>query len=270
MAPDDHIPTRYPTVPSKALHGIASAVLALSLLITGCERSPAEFADLHQDYTTEPNGSHPATFDSGQEAVLTYTPNETAIPTITDGRSIITASQAGRAAGYATGQLSDSAAYIEADWNFSSSGTTTDGQLALCLFANAMPAGFLGDTEAPDSPAHVVFLSDHFEYGIWENGSLTIVAKVAYGRTFTTETQHVAVYVRKDVGKAWVLAPTGAIYGPYSHPSISATDAPYVTAEQFYGSADTDKRVEIQKWRAASMLTDVQLSELGADPLHDK
>lgn len=246
------------------LYHLASGALAVSLLLTGCQGStPAPGGlELYQDYTTEPDGEHPATFDSGQEAVLTYTPTDTAIPTVADGRSIITFDDPGRAAGYATGRLSADAAYIEADWNFSSTGTSADGQLALCLFADPLPAGFLGDTQAPDSPAHVVFLNDHFEYGIWDNGELTIIADVAYGRTFTTETQHVAVFVRKDIGEAWVLAPTGALYGPYSHPSISATAAPFVTAEQFYGNADTDSRVEIQRWRASSMLTDAQLSEL--------
>ncbi|MDT5201053.1 MAG: hypothetical protein QOH34_2575 [Mycobacterium sp.] len=243
-----------PTVTSKVLRGIASGALLLSLLTTGCARSSSmvEYVDLYEDYTTKPNGQHPSTFDSGQEVTLTYTPNETALPTISGGRSIITYSGAGKGAGYTSGQLSATAAYIEADWNFSSSGTTDGGQLALCLFASPIPSGSLGSTRPPDSPAHVVFLNDHFEYGVWENGALVIIANVAYGRTFTTETQHVAVYVRKDIGEAWVLAPNGTTYGPYSHPSISKTDAPYVTAEQFYGNANTDRRVEIQRWRATS------------------
>ncbi|MDT5297326.1 MAG: hypothetical protein QOG79_568, partial [Mycobacterium sp.] len=213
----------WPTVTSKVLRGIASGALLLSLLTTGCARSSpmAEYVDLYQDYTTMPNGQHPSTFDSGQEATLTYTPNETALPIISGGRSIITYSGAGKGAGYASGQLSATAADIEADWNFSSSGTTDGGQLALCLFASPIPSGSLGSTRPPDSPAHVVFLNDHFEYGVWENGALVIIANVAYGRTFTTETQHVAVYVRKDIGEAWVLAPNGTTYGPYSHPSIS-------------------------------------------------
>jgi hypothetical protein len=255
-----------PTVTSKVLRGIASGALLFSLLITGCARwSPmVEYIDLYQDYTTKPNGEHPSTFDSGQEATLTYTPNETALPTISGGRSIITYSGAGKGAGYASGQLSATAAYIEADWNFSSSGTTDSGQLALCSFTSPLPSGLLGNTPVPDSPAHVVFLNDHFEYGVWGNDGLTIIANVAYGRTFTTETQHVAVYVRKDLGKAWVLAPTGTIYGPYSNPSIRETDAPYVTAEQFYGNANTDRRVEIQRWRATSRLTDVELRQIGA------
>ena len=144
---------------------------------------------------------------------------------------------------------------IEADWNFGSTGTTNSGQLALCLFASPLPPGFLGSTSPPDSPAHVVFLNDHFEYGVWQNDALTIIANVPYGRTFTTETQHVAVYVRKDLGKAWVLGPTGTVYGPFSHSQISNVNAPYVTAEQFYGNADTDKRVEIQRWGASSSPT---------------
>jgi hypothetical protein len=255
-----------PTVTSKMLRSIVSGALVLSLLTTGCARSSpiVEYVDLYQDYTTKPNGQHPSTFDSGQEATLTYTPNETALPTISGGRSIITYSGAGKGAGYASGQLSATAAYIEADWNFSSSGTTDSGQLALCSFASPLPSGFLRNAPVPDSPAHVVFLNDHFEYGVWENDRLTIIANVAYGRTFTTETQHVAVYVREDLGKAWVLAPTGSIYGPYSHPSISETDAPYVTAEQFYGNANTDRRVEIQRWRATSRLTDLQVRQIGA------
>jgi hypothetical protein len=65
----------------------------------------------------------------------------------------------------------------------------------------------------------------------------------------------VAVYVRKDLGKAWVLGPTGTVYGPFSHSQISNVNAPYVTAEQFYGNADTDKRVEIQRWGASSSPT---------------
>jgi hypothetical protein len=67
------------------------------------------------------------------------------------------------------------------------------------------------------------------------------------------------VYVRKDLGKAWVLGPTGNIYGPFSDPQIQNVTAPYVTAEQFYGNADTDKRVEIQRWRASSDATNLHL-----------
>jgi hypothetical protein len=253
-------------VTSKVLRGIASAALFLSLLTTGCARSSpmVEYPDLYEDYTTKPNGQHPSMFDSGQEATLTYTPYESALPTISGGRSIITYSGAGKASGYASGRLSAAAEYIEADWNFSSSGVTDSGQLALCSFASPLSPGFLGDAPVPDSPAHVVFLNDHFEYGVWRNDRLTIIANVAYGRTFTTETQHVAVYVRKDIGKAWVLAPTGTIYGPYSHPSIGEMAAPYVTAEQFYRNADTDRRVEIQRWRATSSLSEVQLRQIGA------
>lgn len=248
---------------SKILRGIASGVVLLVLLVTGCARSSStvDYVDLYQDYTTEPNGLHPSTFDSGQAATLTYTPNETALPTIFGGRSVISYDGAGRGAGYASGQLSATAAYIEADWNFSSSGATDGGQLALCSFASPLPSGSLGDNAVPDSPAHVVFLNDHFEYGVWENDHLTVIANVAYGRTFTSETQHVAVYVRRDLGQAWVLAPTGTIYGPYSHPSVGATDAPYVAAEQFYGSANTDRRVEIQRWRATSRFADVPLPD---------
>jgi hypothetical protein len=240
---------------------VVLAPLLLGGLTTGCARQapPAMYADLHQDYTTEPDGDHPATFDSGQQAVLTYTPDEAARPIVVGGRSVIDFDGPGRGAGYATGQLSGSAAYIEADWNFGSSGTTDDGQLALCLFASPMPDGFLGDSRAPDSPAHVVFLNDHFEYGVWKNGSLNIIATVPYGTTFTTETLHAAVYVRKDLGRAWVLAPTGVIFGPYSDPAIGDIEAPYVTAEQFYGNADTDKRVEIHRWRATSNSADVAL-----------
>lgn len=247
---------------SKVLRGIASAVLLLGLLTTGCapSASSVDYTNLYQDYTTKPNGQHPSVFDSGQEATLTYTPNEAARPTIYGGRSVIDYSGAGKAAGYASGQLSANAAYIEADWNFSSSGTTDGGQLALCSFASPMRSGFLADTPVPDSPAHVVFLNDHFEYGVWRNDHLTVIANVAYGRTFTTETQHVAVYVRKDLGEAWVLAPTGIVYGPYSHPLISETDASYVAAEQFYDNANTDRRVEIQRWRASTTPADVQLS----------
>lgn len=257
----------WPTVTSKVLlRGIASGALLLSLLTPGCARSSpmVQYVDLYQDYTTKPNGQHPSTFDSGQEATLTYTPDKAALPTIFGGRSIITYSGVGKGSGYASGQLSATAAYIEADWNFSSSGTTDSGQLALCSFASPLPSGFLGYAPVPDSPAHVVFSNDHFEYGVWRNNGLTIIANVAYGRTFTTETQHVAIYVRKDVGKAWVLAPTGIIYGPYSDPSISEAAAPYVTAEQFYLNANTDRRVEIQGWRATSTLTEVQLRQIGA------
>ncbi|MEV0672707.1 hypothetical protein [Mycobacterium sp. NPDC050441] len=246
-------------IASKLLRGIVSGALLLSLLTTGCARSApmVEHIDLYQDYTTMPNGQHPPTFDSGQTATLTYTPNDTAMPTVSGGRSIIAFSGVGKGAGYASGQLSATAAYIAADWNFSASGTTDGGQLVLCLFANPLPSGLLGITAVPDSPAHVTFLADHFEYGVWKNDTLTVIANVAYGRPFTTDTQHVAVYVRKDLGKAWVLAPTGTIYGPYSHPAISEINAPYVAAEQFYGSADTDRRVEIQRWRATSRLTDI-------------
>lgn len=243
---------------SKVLRGIASGVLLLGLLTAGCAQSASsvDYTSLYQDYTTKPNGPHPSTFDSGQEATLTYTPNETALPTISEGRSVITYNGTGSGAGYASGQLSATAAYIEADWNLGPSGTTDSGQLALCLFASPLPSGSLTGTAPPDSPAHVVFLSDRFEYGVWKDGVLTIIANVAYGRTFTTETQHVAVYVRKDLGTAWVLAPTGTLYGPYSDPSISKTDAPFVTAEQFYGNANTDKRVEIQRWHATSRVVD--------------
>jgi hypothetical protein len=233
----------------------------LSLLTTACGRSSSsvDYTSLYQDYTTKPNGPHPSVFDSGQEATLTYTPNETALPRIFGGRSVIDYSGAGKGAGYASGQLSANAAYIEADWNFSPSGATDGGQLALCSFASPMRSGYLADTPVPDSPAHVVFLNDHFEYGVWRNDHLTVIANVAYERAFTTETQHVAVYVRKDLGEAWVLAPTGTIYGPYSHPLISETDASYVAAEQFYDNANTDRRVEIQRWRASITPADVQL-----------
>ncbi|MGV9800992.1 hypothetical protein ACWDTP_23385 [Mycobacterium sp. NPDC003449] len=251
----------------KVLCGFASGVLILGTLAMGCARQAPAVAsvDLHQDYTTDPDGEHPARFDSGQPAVLTYTPDESARPSISGGRSVIDYRGAGKGAGYASARLDGSAAYIEADWNFGTTGTTDGGQLALCLFAGPLPPGYLGDTPVPDSPAHVVFLNDHFEYGVWRNDHLTVIAGVPYGRTFGNETQHVAVYVRKDRGQAWVLAPTGTIYGPYSDPQIGATDAPIVTAEQFYGNAATDRRVEIQKWRATTQPTDVQLWQIAPD-----
>ncbi|MDV3128658.1 hypothetical protein M1247_27390 [Mycobacterium sp. 21AC1] len=242
---------------SKVLRGFGSGAILLSLLTTGCAEPPAGYTDLHEDYTTKPNGDHPPTFDSGQEAVLTYTPNEMAIPTISGGRSVITYRGDGKGAGYASGQLNVTGAYIEADWDFSSSGTTESGVLALGLYASPLPPGDLGSSRVPDSPAHVVFSNDHFEYGVWKNDNLTVIANVAYGTTFTTETQHVAVFVRKDLGQAWVLAPTGALYGPFSHQSISDTEAPYAAAEQFYDNADTDRRVEIQKWRATGEHIDI-------------
>lgn len=249
---------------STVLRSCVSAMLLLSLLTTGCAQPMVGYVDLHEDYTTKPNGEHPPTFDSGQEAVLTYTPNETAVPTIIGGRSVIAYRGAGKGAGYASGQLSASAAYIEADWDFSPPGTTDSGVLALGLYARPLPSGDLGSSRVPDSPAHVVFSNDHFEYGVWKNDNLTVIANVAYGRTFTTETQHVAVFVRKDRGQAWVLAPTGTVYGPFTHQSISDTEAPYVTAEQFYDNADADSRVEIQRWRATSRLTDVELRQIEA------
>jgi hypothetical protein len=245
-------------VKSKVLQGIASGALLFSLLVPGCaQSSPVQNVDLREDYTTKPNGQHPSTFDSGQQAVLTYTPQPTASPTIFGGRSIITYTGAGKGAGYATGQLGATAAYIEADWDFGSSGTTDGGVLALGLYASPLPSGYLGDTHVPNSPAHVVFSNDHLEYGVWKNDNLTVIADVPYGRTFTTETQHVAVFVRKDLGQAWVLAPTGTVYGPFTDQSISDIEAPYVTAEQFYLNADTDGRVEIQRWRATSEHVDV-------------
>ncbi|OBF16553.1 hypothetical protein A5727_13525 [Mycobacterium sp. ACS4331] len=235
-------------------------------LLTACCQPPAplaEPADLYEDYTSKPNGAHPPTFDSGQRAILTYTPDETATPTILDGSSVIGYRGAHRAAGYATGYLGATAAFIEADWNFGPAGSTDGGQLALCMFASPPPDGFLGDTPVPDSPAHVVFLADRFEYGVWEHEKLTVVADVAYGRTLATEPQHVAVFVRKDLGQAWVLAPTGTIHGPYTHPAISSTSAPYVTAEQFYGNAATDSRVQIQRWHATSTPPQVPTSAAG-------
>lgn len=234
---------------------LVAGAMVIVVAALGCARSAPPIVahpNLRQDYTTEPDGPHPSTFDSGQQAVLTYTPDQTALPHIVDGRSVIDFHNPGRGAGYASGQLSAGAVYIEADWNFAGAGSTGSAQLALCLFAGPLPSGFLGDTAAPDSPAHVVFLQDHFEYGVWESGTLSILAKVPYGKTFSDESLHAAVYLRRDLGQAWVLAPTGVLFGPYSHPSISATDAPYVTAEQFYGDADTDRRVEIQRWSASS------------------
>ena len=222
----------------------------LCFLLCTCA-SPTAHSDLYQDYRTEPNGSHPAVFDSGQTAILTYTPNDTARPTIYGGRSIINYTGPGRGAGYATAQLDATVSYVEADWNFGSGGTAS-GAMALGLYATGIPSGYLGDTLTPDSPAHVVFLDDHFEYGVWQNHVLTVIANVPYGRRFGTETQHVAVYVDNTAGKAWVLGPTGVVYGPYTHPQIKDVNAPYVTIEQFYGDASTDTRVEIQRWRASS------------------
>jgi hypothetical protein len=82
-------------------------MVLLAVLTTGCARSSAmpDYADLYQDYTTKPNGPHPSTFDSGQAATLTYTPNETALPTIFGGRSIINYDGGGIGAGNATGLL---------------------------------------------------------------------------------------------------------------------------------------------------------------------
>jgi hypothetical protein len=228
---------------------IACGALLCFLLCT-CA-SPTAHSDLYQDYSTEADGDHPAVFDSGQTAILTYTPNDSARPTIHGGRSIIDYNGPGRGAGYATARLGATASYIDADWNFGSGGTAS-GALALGLYATAIPSGYLGDTLTPDSPAHVVFLDDHFEYGVWQNHVLTVIANVPYGRRFTTETQHVAVYVDKTAGHAWVLGPTGAVYGPFAHPQIKDVAAPYVTVEQFYGNASTDTRVQIQRWRASS------------------
>ncbi|WP_185976010.1 hypothetical protein [Mycolicibacterium sp. 018/SC-01/001] len=226
----------------------------LCLLLCTCA-SPIAHSDLYQDYSTEPNSSHPAVFDSGQTAILTYTPNDSARPTIHGGKSIINYNGVGRAAGYATAQLDDTVSYVDADWNFGSGGTAS-GALALGLYATAIPSGYLGDTLTPDSPAHVVFLDDHFEYGVWQNHVLTVIASVPYGRRFTTETQHVAVYVDKTAGRAWVLGPTGTVYGPFTHHQIKDMAAPFVTVEQFYDNASTDSRVEIRRWHASSRPVD--------------
>ena len=93
----------------KVLLGIVCGAVLLGM--QGQCALPTPTLELYQDYRTTPNGEHPTKFDSGQTATLTYTPNETARPTISDGNSIITYNGAGRGAGYATAQLGATGTY---------------------------------------------------------------------------------------------------------------------------------------------------------------
>lgn len=209
-------------------------------------------AELFHDFTKDANGAIPTTLDSGHARVLTWN-RVASTPTISGGRYInpdTTAVGSGAGASYITVQLAKSLTYTTADYDFAAAGTTNTQLACLAAWATALPAGVIG--AIPNSPLHLVLKAQQLEYGVWSGGALTVVGTHVYTTPFTTQTQHVEVWIDKANSQATVLAPDGALL-TFSHSLIGSVAAPYVTAEILLVDCANDHDTRFQKWSATSL-----------------
>jgi hypothetical protein len=228
-----------------------AAVAAVLAMLTG----PPAHADnddsfmsnleLYDDFSNNSNVSslNGVHADSGQTYTAFGNPNEAgATPQISDGTYILTATDNGSVAGYLNATLSGSVTYLEADLTFAGGGSTA-GQ-AFCLCAWVPGSG--------NSPAHVVFEPTGYDYGVWTDGSYTIVGHVAYPDITGRGRQHVEVAVDSGSSLGSVRGPDGVV-NTFSHPQIAAAQpAPSVICEITYSNASTDSRIAVNSWGASS------------------
>lgn len=145
--------------------------------------------------------------------------------------------------------------YIEADFNFSSAGSTTGQCFAMVLSEENLETGLASDIH---SPMHVVFASGYYEMAYFNGPSLVSLGIVIYDVAFTTQTQHVEVFVDKVNSRIYCRDPNGTV-NTFSDPVVGTLNPTWATWELFYTNASTDKRIEGQRY-AASNLSPFRLS----------
>jgi hypothetical protein len=209
--------------------------------------------ELYDDFSNKSNVSslNGVHADSGQTYTASPYPTDDtdATPQISSGTNILSGTEDGGIAGYLSATLSGSATYLEADFSFGNSGTTQGEALALAAWVEGYPDG----GGAAISPAHVVFHSTGYEYGVFTGfGVYHVVDRVPYPDITGKGRQHVEVAVDAANSLGYVRGPDGVV-NTFSDPQIGAAQpAPYVTCEITYSNASTDSRVAVNSWEASS------------------
>ena len=205
--------------------------------------------ELFQDFTIAPNGT-PINADTGQTWTRTYLNNSAGNPVISGGRFTNTCTASGVSAGYLTTQLANNVTYMEADFAFGSSGSTSNQVAAIIAWNTNLPATG-GLITVPDSPCHAVFGPTSYGVDIYSGGTPTNIAVVSYPTNVGTGNQHVEITIDAANSCVYVRDPFGRI-NKFYHASIGSISAKYASCEVLYNHGDTDKRVTFSQFAATS------------------
>ena len=141
----------------------------------------AGIPELSQNFAKLPDGNVPATAESGH--VWTQTASRPAAePAVVGGRFTNLDMQSGRSANYLTAQLCGSATYIEAEFEFGSSGSTDGENVTLIASSKGFPGGDNGVGIPPDAAMHLALTPTGWIWSYVSDGSanLTELKSVSY------------------------------------------------------------------------------------------
>lgn len=210
--------------------------------------------ELRHDFTTKADGTVTPSSDSAHQWTFFYS-RIAALPTVSTGRFVDADIAAGQSANYLFAQLASTCTYIEAEFDFGSSGATT-GASATCAAISAPPPSLDGliTTPLPDAACHCVFFLDHYEFSVITGGALVLVSVVFYQSAFAnTAMQHVEICIDKSTSTVFVRGADGTVVG-HHHATIGTANAPYVWFENISPNPNTDKRSQFAKIAADSGL----------------
>jgi hypothetical protein len=165
---------------------------------------------------------------------------------------------AGTTAVYRTATTANSVTWMGMEFDFSATGTSAGPPSSDCAtfvaWATALPmtSGVLSGGAVDDSPCHCDFFLEQFQYGIFQNGTLTVLISFNYDVAFTqNQYQYAEVAIDKYAGVASLKAPDGTVWG-FSHSQVSAVTAQFACHETFSGNATSTKKPYIAKFSADS------------------
>lgn len=221
--------------------------------------SQVPYQELVFDFTKYSAGAMPTLADTGQATQLTYTPDSTSIPVIStvsgSGRYTTAAVNNAATASYLTMQLAGGATYMECDFVFDGTGSTTGQRLALVCWTQGLPIGLL-DAASDTAAAHIVFGPLGYDAAYYSGGTQGTVSP-NYGTLPGTSKQHVevAIDIAGDLGPAntvYVRGPDGQV-NSFTWAGISGmTNNTMACCEIAPTNASTDARVQVQRFAAAS------------------
>jgi hypothetical protein len=204
--------------------------------------------ELQHNFTDDPTGT-PTVADTGQTFTLAYNRVASAL-TVSGGALTTTDITTGSANTMLNTQLSATATYLEAEFNFGATGTTDTQSVVFAAWTGAIAPGVF--STGADSPCAVSFARNFVTFSVWSGGTNTVVAQYNYPIAPSgTVHQKVWIVIDKANSRAYVKCPDGYIF-TVSHTSIGASTAPYVSAQIFMNAADTDRHPNIFTWNADS------------------
>jgi hypothetical protein len=213
----------------------------------------AQAAEMFSTFLDLPDGSAPATADSGQAIAYTQSSGSSAFQII-GGCLTNTASSAAPAAGYAEAQLSGTVTRIGAEVSFDAGSGGLFGVAALLVWQASLASLY---PTIPAASCHFSLSSTGWTYGIWPSqgaGGQVVLAQGGFAAPLARDgtTRHL-VEIVLDRTKAYIQLPDGST-ATITDPRIGSLGGTYASWEVYQSNASTDDKAKFSRvWASADV-----------------